>query len=168
MSHNFQVTRVNFFCFSSGKRYKIWDATCSFCQVLNLFWYILMLAKRLALKMYVPVHKLSNYLIKQRFFCIIICQNILTLLTLIFYSSTVLWNLLGWWSFWCFLISDKKWNLSGSMSTKKCVSWVSKWVPISSFSWSSFSDLFSEPTVFVLFNIQTASNEPCFLAVSWL
>lgn len=69
MSHNFQVTRVNFFCFfSSGKRYRIWDATCSFCQVLNLSWYILMLAKRLALKMYVPVHKLSNYLIKQRFF----------------------------------------------------------------------------------------------------
>lgn len=120
MSHNFQVTRVNFFCFfSSGKRYRIWDATCSFCQVLNLSWYILMLAKRLALKMYVPVHKLSNYLIKQRFFfCIISCQNIPTLLTFIFYSSAGLWNLLSWWSFWCFLISDKKGNLSGSRSTK--------------------------------------------------
>ena len=29
---------------------------------------------------------------------------------------------------------------------KKCVSWVSEWVPISSFSWSYFRDLFSEPS----------------------
>lgn len=113
MAQNFQVTKVNFsFC-----RVKNKNLRCHMFSFLPDF-------EPLLIPTNVSQMSISENICSQAHSYYKLFNQTLLLLydplpeyplfaTFISYSTTALWNLSGWWSFWCFLINDTELDLVG-------------------------------------------------------